>query len=585
MLAARASLWFGLNKADVQADFDAVADEFERLWRGFMTARAALGCVLVALQAGLFALATPSPSLLPLMICTAYLAATLAERVMAAPRLLGSHFSGSWLRVVGVDLLAFAALQTLQDSSVNYTPLFAMPVLMASILGSHLMAMASAAGVTLLLFGYAGWLSLQAPWNTSAHFSQAALTGAGCFAISLIARQMVTRLASVELKAKRSQMAAAVQWQVNELIIETLGDGVLVVDAQHKVRSANPAAKKLLHAPQATQIRPPDLANAPAWNDLRQLIDETFATQSAQHQQISIQHPGQGARVMLARTQLAEQLSLDAQGMCVVFLQDQRELQARIRTEKFASMGRMSAAIAHEIRNPLAAIVQANALLSEDVSDPGQQQLTRLVQQNAQRLEKTVHDILHVAQRTNSSQISQAQSLDLTEALPRICRDWQAQFTNQSDIALQVPHHIAGIWFDPEHLRRILINLLDNAQRYSRAHPEPIQISLDLCWSADATPNICLRVWSDGDPLDPSVEQHLFEPFFSSESRSSGLGLYICRELCESHGASMAYERNNRTFGEKIQPGNEFSVMFCTQPPATRPAVAKPLPRHDQPQI
>jgi two-component system, NtrC family, sensor histidine kinase PilS len=578
MPAARASLWFGRTRADVQADLDAPPDDFERLWRGFMTARATLGGVLVALQAGLFALAAPSPSLLPLLVCSAYLVATLAERVISAPRLPGPYFNGAWLRIAGVDLLAFAALQTLQDGSINYTPLFALPVLMASILGSHLMAMGSAAGVTLLLFGYAGWLSWQAPWNTSAHFSQAALTGAGCFVISLIARQMVTRLASVELKAKRSQLAAAVQWQVNELIIETLGDGVLVVNAQHQIRSANPAAKKLLHAPAAAQHWPPDLANAPAWKELRQLIDESFATQSAQHRQMSIQHPGQGARVISARTQLAAQLSPDAQGMCVVFLQDQRELQARIRAEKFAGMGRMSAAIAHEIRNPLAAIVQANALLSEDVSDPGHQQLIRLVQQNAQRLENTVHDILHVSQRTDASPLAPTQALDLSEAVPRICRDWQAQFTNQSDIELQVPDNPTRVWFDPEHLRRILINLLDNAQHYARAHPEPIRISLDACRSADATPNICLRVWSDGDPLDPSVEQHLFEPFFSSESRSSGLGLYICRELCESHGASMAYDRNNRAFGKKIQPGNEFSVMFCSPPtaPTSTPASISP---------
>ena len=569
MLAARAFTWFGLNKPEAHADLDAPPDEFERLWLGFMTARATLGGVLVALQAGLFVLTTPSPSLVSLLICSAYLVATLAERVMSAPRLLGPHFNGSWLRVVGVDVLAFAALQTLQDSSINYTPLFALPVLMASILGSHLMAMASAAGVTLLLLGYAGWLSLQAPWNASAHFSQAALTGAGCFAISLIARQMVTRLASVELKAQRSQLAAAVQWQVNELIIETLGEGVLVVDAQHQVRSANPAAQKQLRAPHEAQDQPLNLADAPVWQGLRQLVDETFATQWAQHQEISIQHPGQGARIMSARTQLTAQLSPDAQGMCVVFLQDQRELQARIRTEKFASMGRMSAAIAHEIRNPLAAIVQANALLSEDITDPEQQQLTRLVEQNAQRLEKTVHDILHVAQRTNSNQLAQTQLLDLTAALPRICRDWQTQVANQSDIALQVPNRTAWVWFDAEHLRRILINLLDNAQRYSRAQPEPIQISLDPCGGADAPANICLRVWSDGDPLNPSVEQHLFEPFFSSESRSSGLGLYICRELCESHGASMAYDRNNRAFGKKIQPGNEFSVMFCSPPHCT----------------
>jgi len=575
MLSARASTWFGLKSPEANADLDDLPDEFERLWRGFMTARATLGGVLVALQAGLYGLAAHSPSLISLLICTIYLMAALAERIMAAPRQLGPHFNGAWLRTVGVDLLAFAALQTLQDSSINYTPLFALPVLMASILGSQLVAMASAAGVTLLLFGYAGWLSWQAPWNTSALFSQAALTGAGCFAISFIARQMVTRLASVELKAQRSQLAAAVQRQVNELIIETLGEGVLVVDAQHQIRSANPAAEKLLSLTQSDLKQPLDLAKAPVWQDLRELIDKSFATQLTQQREISVRHPGQGAKLMSARTQLTAQLNTtDAQGMCVVFLQDQRELQARIRTEKFASMGRMSAAVAHEIRNPLAAIVQANALLSEDVSDPGQQQLTRLVQQNALRLEKTVHDILHIAQRTNTSHVNQAEAIDLAQALPRICRDWQTQIANKSDIAVQVPNSTVWVWFDAEHLRRILINLLDNAQRYASPDPEPIQISLHSCLSADATPSVCLQVWSEGDPLDPSVKQHLFEPFFSSESRSSGLGLYICRELCESHGASMAYERNNRTFGQKIQPGNEFSVMFCSKPPNT-PAGSK----------
>jgi len=578
MLSAWVSTWLSLKKPRASADFGDNPDEFERLWRGFMTARATLGLVLVALQASLLALAAPAPSLLSLLICSAYLVAAMAERVMAAPHQLGQHFNGAWLRVVGIDMLAFAALQTLQDNSINYTPLFALPVLMASILGSQVMAMASAAGVTLLLFAYAGWLSFQAPWNTSGLFSQAALTGAGCFAISFIARQMVTRLADVELIARRSQLAAAVQQQVNELIIETLNEGVLVVDAQHQVRAANPAAQKQLCPQHAAPDQPLNLDTAPVWQGLRQLIDKTFATQLAQHQVISIHHPGQGARLMAARTQLTAQLNPDAQGMCVVFLQDERELQARIRTEKFASMGRMSAAVAHEIRNPLAAIVQANALLAEDVSEPGHQQLTQLVQQNALRLEKTVHDILHVAQRTNADQLDQAQSLDLAQALPRICRDWQTQVANQSDIAVQVPNKAAWVWFDAEHLRRILINLLDNAQRYARPDAEPIQISLDSCRDPDATARVCLRVWSDGAPLDTSVEQHLFEPFFSSESRSSGLGLYICRELCESHGASMAYERNNRNFGEKIQAGNEFSVMFCNPSPSAQTTSSQPCP-------
>jgi len=570
-LPALASLWSG--KKSQETDFTDHPDEFDRLWRGFMTARATLGLVLVALQISLLVLTT-APRLLPLLICTIYLIATLADRVISEPEKLGQRINGAWLRTLGVDLLAFAALQTLQDSSINYTPLFALPVLMASVLGSQLLALASAASVTLLLFAYAGWLSLQSPWNTSALFSQAALTGAGCFAISFIARQMASRLASIELKAKHSQLAAAVQRQVNELIIETLGEGILVVDADHQVRSANPSAQKQLSLPSDTKNQPQALANAPGWQGLRHLIDTTFKTQTAQHLEISIQHEGKGKRVVMAHTQLTEQLNPDAQGMCVIFLQDRRELQARLRVEKFASMGRMSAAVAHEIRNPLAAIVQANALLAEDLSDPGQQQLSRLVQQNAQRLEKTVHDILHIVQSPSTDHAVQAQPLDLTLTLPRICRDWQSHGGNKPDIAVRIPNTQAWVWFDPEHLRRIMINLLDNAQRYISARPNSIQISLDKSWAPSAS--ICLRVWSDGAPLDPSVEQHLFEPFFSSESRSSGLGLYICRELCDSHGAEINYQRSARAMGEQMQTGNEFFITFKTLPPhGMHPASAK----------
>lgn len=572
-LPALASMWSGQDSPET--DFNDHPDEFDRLWRGFMTARATLGLVLVALQVSLLVLAA-APRLLPLLICTIYLIATLADRVMSEPNQLGQRINGAWLRTLGVDLLAFAALQALQDGSINYTPLFALPVLMASVLGSKLLAMASAASVTLLLFAHAGWLSLQAPWNTSALFSQAALTGAGCFAISFIARQMASRLASIELKAKRSHLAAAVQRQVNELIIETLGDGVLVVDAEYLVRSANPAAQKQLSLPSGTKNQPLILANARGWQGLRDLIDATFKTQTAQHLEISIQHEGQGKRMVMAHTQLTERLNPDAQGMCVIFLQDQRELQARLRIEKFASMGRMSAAVAHEIRNPLAAIVQANALLAEDLSHPAQQQLSRLVQQNAQRLEKTVHDILHIVQSPTADHAAQAQPLDLTLTLPRICRDWQSHGGDKPDIAVRIPATQAWVWFDPEHLRRIMINLLDNAQRYISTQPDAIQISLDKSWAAGAS--ICLRVWSDGAPLDPSVEQHLFEPFFSSESRSSGLGLYICRELCDSHGAEINYQRSARAMGDLMQTGNEFFITFKTLPPHDmHPASAKPI--------
>lgn len=271
------------------------------------------------------------------------------------------------------------------------------------------------------------------------------------------------------------------------------------------------------------------------------------------------------------RTQLTGSPQRDILGLCVVFMQDQREMQARIRAEKLASMGRMSAAVAHEIRNPLAAITQANALLTEELSDPTQQRLAHMVGQNAMRLENIVKDVLHLAQAGVPGTDDSAQPLDLSESTTRICRDWRIQHLTETDIALSFPGEVPSVRFDAEHLRRILINLLDNANRYASHRSGSIQVCAEVTSIDRPKRRVALRVWSDGPVLDASVEQHLFEPFFSSESRSSGLGLYICRELCESHGASISYDRSERWLADELVSGNEFSVIFQFSPdPSTK---------------
>jgi len=551
--------WFGPSLLEPSLEQVDKPEEFERLWRGFMTARATLGAVLLSLQGTILLLGTAQDSTL-LLICSGYFVAAMGVRLLAHPRQLGRTFDLQWLSTIGVDMLAFSALQLVQGSSINYAPLFALPILMASILGSLLVAMGTAAGVTLLLFAYATWMSIQGPGDITAHFLQAALTGAGCFVISFLASQIASRLVNVELRAQRSQLAAQVQRRVNELVIESLTEGILVVDQRGIVRAANPAAWSMLGFAGTPGANAFNLNAMIEWQGLVDLMKNSFAGNSLGPADVTIHPTGQGPRRIQVRTQLTAAQAGDDERLCVMFLQDQREMQARMRTEKLASMGRLSTAVAHEIRNPLAAIAQANALLDEDLVDPRHKQLTRMVQQNAKRLDKIVEDILDVSrvQRLESGQAAAA--LDLNESVERICRDWQSQTASEHQLSVQLPPGLIEVTFEPEHLRRILVNLLDNARRYASHQLNAIQVlikpmTLEHC---------ALSVWSDGQPMDQSVERHLFEPFFSSESRSSGLGLYICRELCEGHGAAIGYSRVRRNMAGKQVDGNEFLVTLRT---------------------
>lgn len=549
--------WFDSTLAlEAGADTPDPLKESERLWRGFMTARVMLGLVLLMLQAVIYELGS-GKGLTVMLLCAGYCVAALTLRLRSGGRPLRQSLDIRWLAISGVDIVAIAALQWVQGISINYTPLFVLPILMTSVLGSFLLSMAAAAGVSLILLTHAVWMSIQVPSEVATYLLQAALSGAGCFVVAFLASQSATRLANVELRAQRSQIVARVQRQVNELVIESLTDGILVLDQECVVRATNPAAQRMLGTDGAVR-RLFNLKALPGWQGLVNMMQLSFAENVSKEGEVTIQHVGQGPRRVYVRTQLTSTLGEDGQNLCVMFLQDQLEMQARMRTEKLASMGRMSAAVAHEIRNPLSAIVQANSLLDEDLVDQRHRQLTQLVQQNAKRLEKIVEEVLEVSRVRRHAPRSTSSEVELVTAVGNSCRDWQEQTKSEQLLRFEVPAGQYRVSFEFEHLRRILVNLLDNARRFSDAQPDGIHVSV----AATAIGQPVLRVWNMGQPLDQSAQRHLFEPFFSSESRSSGLGLYICRELCEEHGAVIAYRRAVRKIGAVLIEGNEFLVTF-----------------------
>ncbi|QHE87776.1 sensor histidine kinase [Hydrogenophaga sp. BPS33] len=531
---------------------------FVRLWRAFMQARVLIAVVLLAMQVFVATTGTGGVQWL-VLLCALHLCLTLLVLFLWRPVEQGQTLHLQWLLTIGVDVVVFAVLQSFQTGSINHTALFALPVLLAAILGPLTIALGTAASVTLYLLGEA---ALNGPLfgdGSTARFLQASLTGTGFFIVAVLAHQLAIRLAREEVLAATSRAAARTQAQVNELVIDNLTIGVLVVDPHGVVRNANPAAKTMLlgHAPpQATKLL---LSARASWHHLSHLVQETFARAEALEMETTIDNEDRPVQRLHARTRLTAQDGRRA-GLCVLFLEDLREVEARVRTEKLASMGRMSAAVAHEIRNPLSAISQANALLDEEVQAPAQKRLTRMIDQNAQRLSRIVDDILNVARAQPNQSPGALAALPIDPVVRQITREWARQKQAERILGIHVHAPDAHIGFDPEHLRRLLINLLDNALRHASGKPGSIRIITQ----PSGNEHVRLSVWSDGDVLEASVMRHLFEPFFSSESRSSGLGLYICRELCERYGAQMAYRRTRLDQRE----GNEFYALIA----ATRSA-------------
>ena len=541
--------WGGLEIATRQSS------ALLRLWRGFMTARYFVAAVLLVLQVVTLTIGQPVHRA-AIAVSIAYLVATLlgSRYVRFQPPMRG--MGPTWFATVGIDLATFTLLQLLQIGSINYTPLFALPVLMGAVLGTASVGLGTTAVVTLLLLTDAAWNWLQQPADSSARFVQAALTGTGLFVVALLAHELSRRLAREEAMAVRNRSSAQMHAQVNDLVIETLTEGVLVIDSFGRVHAANPAADEILGRGLAGMALPFSLDTHPAWQPLATLAAQAFSRRSPQSQEVPVAQAQGAPREVRVRTRLTPPSEHGFDSLCVMFLQDLRELEARIRTEKLAAMGRMSAAVAHEIRNPLAAITQASGLLAEDLVDPAHRKLTSMVQHNAQRLARIVDDVLDVARARQQRIEPLGDMVELDSTVRLLTEEWVRQ-SKRNGVLVMLATGGRDVHFDVEHLRRILVNLLDNAARYAGEREGSIQVST----LADGLDRAHLQVWSDGASLETAVQRHLFEPFFSSESRSSGLGLFICRELCERHGATIGYQR--RALAANGPEGNDFFVSFA----------------------
>jgi two-component system sensor histidine kinase PilS (NtrC family) len=375
---------------------------------------------------------------------------------------------------------------------------------------------ASLAAIALLLEqGY--WvLRFDAP---TANFLQPGLLAIGCFASAGVTSWLAQRVAANERLARERGRALDIQLRVNQLVIEDMQDGVLVIDREGRVAQHNPQARRLLGAggllgAELARLLPGFAALWRAWRDGDRLEMRT-----------DLELHGRGLRLRLVQTGAAEDLA-------VLFVEDTTRSREEAQQLKLAALGRLTANIAHEIRNPLSAISHAAELLEEEPSAPGQERLTRIIHDNTQRLERLVSDVLQLNRRDRAA----ADRIALQPWLDAFVEDFAAnEAVPRERLRLEAARD-ASVEFDREHLRQVLWNLLRNAVRHARSEPGSVRIVLNAY--AD---QVELSVLDDGPGVARAIQGQLFEPFFTTESKGTGLGLYLARELCAANRAALEY--------------------------------------------
>jgi two-component system sensor histidine kinase PilS (NtrC family) len=351
----------------------------------------------------------------------------------------------------------------------------------------------------------------------SEDFLRTGLTCIGFFAAAAIAQLLSRRVVANELLARQRGLELADQIRVNQQVVRDMDDGILVVDGADRITLHNPQAAALLMAPLGANAQ---LASAsPA-------LAECLARQRSGRAGADVLQISAGGRQLLARFVPPE----DA-GKTLIYLQDLGRVQAQAQQIKLAALGRLTANIAHEIRNPLAAISHAAELLAEEQRAEMRSRLIRIIGDNGARLNRLVGEILELGRRDRA--------LPETIHASGFLRQFVGEYSLH-DSGARARIRLAGedqgsVSFDRTHLHRVLENLVTNALRYASAAPGAVCIKAVSAGPA----KVELHVIDDGPGIPQAERGKVFEPFFTTHSSGTGLGLYIAKELCEANGATL----------------------------------------------
>ena len=433
------------------------------------------------------------------------------------------------------DIAFILLLMHLEKASNNgFGLLLVITIAAASLISNGRLALFYAAIATIGILIGQFFTSIFSPTDADS-YTRAAMLSAACFAIAWLAHSLATRMQQSEALASQRGMDLQNMAQVNALIAHKIEDGVLVIDQDLVIKHINLQAQSFLDIETEAWLNQRLDQISPA---LTNLYFDWLKSQGKQDTNALTQQ--QINKINIASRELKVSflpVSDTTDQGAVIFLEDWSHMHTQSHQVKLAALGRLTANIAHEIRNPLSAIGHANQLLQEDEEmPPANMRMLQIIGDNVQRLDQIIKDVLELNRRDRTNQEIIHLENFITDFYNQFC---VVENISSDHFELNLEDHNTSILFDRRHLNQILWNLCRNGWRHSLQKAGSLRLDIQLNMRSHV---ITIEVTNDGEPIPESISSSLFEPFFTTEETGTGLGLYISRELAEANGANLKYQ-------------------------------------------
>ncbi|WP_372966290.1 PAS domain-containing sensor histidine kinase [Marinobacter sp.] len=367
------------------------------------------------------------------------------------------------------------------------------------------------------------------------------------FSAAFILQGISKRVIRSEALATSRAKSIAELEQINQQIIQRMRTGILVLDRFGHIRVANAAAEEILFG--ATSALPSGKRQTQA---LPQPLREGLETW-LKNPGLRIE-PFQASPTSPLLQANFTQLDQERGDQILVFIEDMSKVTQQAQQMKLASLGRLTAGIAHEIRNPLGAISHAAQLMEESPHlDKGDQQMLDIIRRHSKRVNCIIENVLDLSRR----RVADTELVDVQEWLEEFRKDFQQtqDESTSATIELIIEGSIPHARFDKSQIEQVMVNLCDNGMRYSKQQTGQNKIQLLVGATADGE-RARVDVRDFGPGIAPENRHSVFEPFFTTDQSGTGLGLYLARELCEANQAHLSLVEDD-------QPGCRFRITFA----------------------